>query len=469
VLFALGLLAKPMVVTLPPLLLLLDFWPLARLGSPIDAPRWTASVERPGVWQLLLEKLPLVALAAGDCLVTLRTHASGGEHLAWSVRLGNAAVSCVTYVVQFFYPVDLAAFYPMTPGGPPIWKVAGSIAILSAACIAAVIWRRRCPYCFVGWFWYLGLLAPVLGVVTIGWLAMADRYMYLPSIGLSIAVAWSGARWAAGSTARQWIVGASAGVAIALLIKCATVQTSYWSDDETLWRHTLACTSANSKAELALAKELGRQDRIDEAIVYCRRAEQNATDAAPFNDLGVLLSEQGKLDEAITLFREGLAVEPGSSLGHFNLGTALASQDLFDESAEHFRRAIELDPHNVNASIGLAHLLLSRGRTDDARIELERALAVDPDNSAIRNDLGSVLLQQGRIDESIQQYQAALAIDPNLALTYINLGSALAARGQVEQALAHFRRAIELEPSNALARSKLDKLLRRTGPPASGS
>ncbi len=188
--FVLGLMAKPMIVTLPPLLVLLDFWPLARLGAAGDTPRWTASVDRPGALKLVLEKLPLAALAAGVCAMTLRTHNAGGTPLAWPVRIGNAAVSCVTYVVQFFYPADLAACYPVQSAGPPPWQVAGAIAVLVAISAAAVIWRRQCPYVFVGWFWLLGMLSPVLGFVQVSDHSMADRYMYLPSIGLLIIAAW---------------------------------------------------------------------------------------------------------------------------------------------------------------------------------------------------------------------------------------------------------------------------------------
>ena len=192
-LFALGLMSKPMLVTLPPLLLLLDFWPLARCGSARDVPSWTQSLERPGLPRLVLEKLPLAALAVGDCLMTLRTHVHAVVPAAWTARIGNAAVSAVTYIVQFFYPVDLAVFYPNPVGGSPLWKVAGALAILSATSAAAVVWRRKYPYLFVGWFWYLGMLTPVLGLVQVAEHAMADRYMYLPGIGLYISLAWGAA------------------------------------------------------------------------------------------------------------------------------------------------------------------------------------------------------------------------------------------------------------------------------------
>jgi tetratricopeptide (TPR) repeat protein len=466
-LFSLGLLAKPMLVTLPALLLLLDFWPLARFGSATDIPRWTASVERPGAVRLVLEKLPLVALAAGDCLITLRTHASEGVLLPWSVRIGNAAVSCVNYIAGLFFPVDLAAYYPIPPGGPSAWKVAGAIAILSVVSAAAVLWRRRCPYCFVGWFWYLGMLAPVLGIVKIGWLAMADRYMYLPGIGLSIALAWAGARLAAGSLGRRWVIGTCAGLAVAVLAACAAWQTSLWRDDETLWRHALACTTDNGKAELGLADALARQGQIDQAIVHYRRAQQFATDYRPFSELGLVLVRQGKIDEATALFRRAVEIDPNAVDALCHLGLALTEQDQFSEAREYFGRALEIKPLDFKAHYGLAHTLRLEQKIDEAQAEFEQAVELDPRSTAARNELGVVLLQQTKIDQAIREFEATLSIDPKNLPAHVNLALALTALGRIDEATAHYCRALEIDPNNPVARKNLDRLLREdAGQPA---
>ncbi len=242
-LLALGLMAKPMLVTVPALLLLLDFWPLARMGAARDTPGWTQSVERPGILQLILEKLPLIALSAGDCLMTLRTHvhAGGWQTPAWSVRISNAATSCITYIGQFFYPVDLAVFYPYPKAGFPAWNVVSSLAILVVVSAVAVIWRRRCPYVFVGWFWFLGILSPVIGLVSVSDHAMADRYMYLPSIGLSIALTWGAVRFWPASLAWHRALAVGAALSIGFLAIYAVWQTSYWHDSETLWRAPWHC------------------------------------------------------------------------------------------------------------------------------------------------------------------------------------------------------------------------------------
>jgi protein O-mannosyl-transferase len=411
-LFALGLLAKPMIVTLPPLLLLLDFWPLASYGSATDTPTWTASVRRPGTLRLLLEKLPLLALSAGDCLMTLRTHTSGGVNLPWLVRIGNAAVSCVKYVVQLFYPIDLAAFYPIAQSGPPAWKVAAAIAILAAVSTAAVFWRRRSPYVFVGWFWYLGMLFPVSGLVSVAWFSMADRYMYLPGIGLYIALAWGATRLVARSSEGRWALGACGTLAIAVLMACAAWQTSLWRDDETLWRHALECTTDNGEAEVGLADALVRRGQLDAAIPYFRQAIQHAVDYTPFNNLGLVMAKQDKASEAIALFRRAVEIEPQAFNPHVNLGLAMAVTNQFAEAHRQFDLALEINPRGVDAHRALAYLLTTEGKFDQARAQLDRAIESDPRNPTGHVDLAMLLMRQGQSAAAKSHFEAALMLDP---------------------------------------------------------
>ncbi len=321
-----------------------------------------------------------------------------------------------------------------------------------------MLWRRRCPYIFVGWFWYLGMLTPVLGIVQIAAHAMADRYMYLPGIGLYIALAWGAARLAAGSAEGRWTVGTCAVLAIAVLVACATWQTSVWRDDETLWRHALACTTDNGEAELGLADAFNRQGRRDEAIVYYRRAQQHATDSGPFNNLGAVLAQEGNLDEATALFRRAVEIEPISFRAHANLGRTLARQNRFDEALEHFRRSLELNPLVATTHHDLAHLLLLQGNIDEARAEFERTIELDPRSAGARNDLALLLLDQGQIDAAIPYLEAALAIDPQFLPAHLNLARAQAARGRVGEATDHYRRVLAIDPSNPVARENLDAL-----------
>jgi protein O-mannosyl-transferase len=460
-LLALGLMAKPMLVTVPMLLLLLDFWPLARLGAAGDTPGWTQSVKQPGLLRLVIEKIPLLALSAADCWMTLRTHTLVSAPVPWSSRIDNAATSGLTYIGQFFYPVDLAIFYPYPETGVPAWKVVGSLTFLVIVSAAAVIWRRRSPYFFVGWFWFLGMLFPVIGLVTVSDHARADRYMYLPGIGLYIAISWGAARLFANSlSGRRWLA-AGAGLTLVLLSVCAARQTSYWYDDETLWRHDLACTVANSEAETALASALARNGQRDEAISYFQRAQQHAPDGEPFNNLGVMLDHEGKTDEAIAQYRLALDHDPKYLLAHVNLIAALARQGKLDEAREYVRRAAEINPQDVSAYLVLARIFLSQGKNADARVEIERAISIDPRNAAAQNEMGVTYVSEGNAEQAIPYYAAAVAIDPYFAVAQNNLAHALATCGRNSEAIIQYRRAVQLDPRNWDARAALDGLLHK--------
>ncbi|HEX4145242.1 MAG TPA: tetratricopeptide repeat protein [Pirellulales bacterium] len=423
-LFALGLMSKPMLVTLPPLLLLLDFWPLARIGAAADLPASAEPLKRPGALWLVLEKLPLVLLAAAACVMTLRTHGSGGVSVPFAQRIANAVVSTATYLVQFFYPVDLVAFYPTPPGGQPLWKVAGALVILAAVTTAALVWRRRCPYLFVGWFWFLGMLSPVLGLVKVSDHVMADRYMYLPGIGLYIALAWGATRLAAGSLEGRWMLGTCAGLAIAVLTICAAWQTSFWKDEVALWTHSLAATGDNPSAERALADALNHAGRRDAAIVHYRRAAKWGLDPALLNNLGLALAGNRNYAEAARHFRMLLELDPGSAQAHCNLGMVLAQQGYGTEAAQHFLLAMNASPSMPQPHFYMARLLSSEGRTDEA----------------------------------IDHFQRAIALGPRYAAAHVELASLLAQRGQLEQAIAHYQRSLEIDPNQPAVRASLDQL-----------
>ncbi|HTU24217.1 MAG TPA: tetratricopeptide repeat protein [Pirellulales bacterium] len=459
-LFVLGLLSKPMLVTVPALLLLLDFWPLARWGAVADAPRSVGGVNRPGGAWLLLEKVPLCALAAADCLMTLRTHAGGAAPLRWPLRIGNAAVSCVIYVVQFFCPVDLAAFYPLPQGGQPAWKVVCAATALLLVSAAAIVWRRRYPYGFVGWFWYLGTLCPVLGVVSIGSLAMADRYMYLPSIGLSVALVWGAARFAGDLPVRRWILGGCAGFATVILMVLAARQTTFWRNDEIMWRHALECTTDNGKAEGGLAEALRRQEKFDEAIPHFQRAIKLTTDYVPFSNFGSLLLTQNKTREAMAMFRRAIEIKPDAVQPHVNLGLALGAQKRFSEAREQFDRALEIDAGRFDVHRGLAYVLTRQGKSAEAIAELERAIAIDPHHAQARYDLAILQVKQGQLEAATRQFEAALAIDPNYGAARLNLARTLAGRHEIGPAMKQYHQLLETEPQNAEARQEFDKLRR---------
>jgi protein O-mannosyl-transferase len=427
--FTLGLMSKATLVTVPPLLLLLDYWPLGRFGQGAET---TGPAERKSLWWLAVEKLPLLALSVGDCVLTVVTQHPDDTIAQQGLieRLGTAAVAPVEYLRQAFFPADLAGFYPIPVGGYPAWRVACSIAVLVGITAAVIVWRRGCPYLLLGWFWFLGMLVPMLGLLTIAAHARADRYMYLPQIGLSIAVVWGVTRLAAGSVDGRYAFAGCAVLVTAALVGCAMVQTGYWRDDLRLWTHSLAVTGSNFNVEGALADALNHANRVDEAVEHYQRALEWGSNSKVTNNLGIALARQGKLEEAMPYFRRAIELDPRYGGPRANLGEALSHRGQLDQAIQQYLAAIELDP-----SAGLWHFKVAE-----------------------------LLAQQGNLDEAIAHFQQALQIDPTQAIAHAELAAVLVRRGRIDDAIEHYRRALESEPSNTRLRQALDQLIdqRRT-------
>ncbi len=345
--YVLGLMAKPMLVTVPLVLLLLDYWPLGRLRA------WR---------RCLMEKLPLLALAAASCVATVLAQraviAAAADIIPFSWRLGNAPYSYVAYVVQFFYPVGLTPEYPYPPGGLPIWQSSPQQSRWRASrswpCLAA----RKRPYLIVGWLWYLGMLVPVIGLVQVGCQPMADRYTYLPQIGLSIMLAWPLARLASFRPVGRVVVSAASACAIAVLMVCAWWQTGFWRDSETLWRHTLDWTSRNPLAE---------------------------------NDLGVALAEQGKLDDAMDHFRASLRLDPEYRLAQVNAAKVQALQGRSDLAVPTLLKIVEKVPDYADAQRSLALALMLQHRFDEAKVHFRAAVELDSNPARVGSELATLL------------------------------------------------------------------------------
>lgn len=422
--FALALMAKPMVVTLPCVLLLLDVWPLKRLGEG-DAP-WRHLRAR------VVEKIPFFVLSAACGVITLKTQTgamTSTEVLPFWDRLGNALVSYVVYVRQLFWPLDLAVVYPHPQDGLPWWTVGLAAVALAAVTVAAVVLRRRMPFLLVGWLWYLGMLLPVIGLVQVGIQAHADRYTYLPHVGLLLMLAWGAAEAWPHRLDRRGLA-AAAGVAGLVLVGLARAQTAYWRDSESLWRMTLARTTNNS-------------------VAHCQ--------------LGVVLGRTGRTSEAAEHFRRAIAIQPGYAKAHNNLGSALRAQGRLTDALASFREALEIDPHYLEAHLNLAATLAVAGELAAAADEYRLALRDQPGSAAIHNDLGSVLLRQGRSDEAVEQYREALRLEPDHADAHCNLGLALGRRGDLDGAIEHFRRSLEIEPEAPRTHAMLAMALAQQG------
>ena len=489
--FALGLMAKPMLVTLPAVLLLLDYWPLERFangvcrmllstdcisetlphcngGELLNGANFleTFLARFPLPWQVVMEKLPLLLLAAVSCLVTLwaqGTAAALNTCIPLGSRIANAWVAYVAYLVQLFWPLGLAAYYPHPEGNLPVWKVFGSLLVLVCLSLGALAYRRRYPYLLVGWLWYVGMLAPVIGIVQVGAQAMADRYTYLPQIGLYVAFAWGAAEVCRWWPSRRWLWGVTSALVLVVLMGCAWRQTCFWRESETLWTHTLACTSSNCTALNNLGNALVRRGRVTEAIAQYQQAlDVNADYSEAHNNLANALAGQGRLDEALAHYRKSLEVQPNYGEAYYNLGNLLARLGQFDEAMVQFQRAIAIAEY-AEAHNNLGNVLSRRGRFEEALAQYQRAVEIKPGFADAHWNLGNALFRRGQTDEALTQYRQAVELKPDFALAHCDLGSALARLGRLKEALPCFRKALEIQPNLVDAYSEMGLALSRAG------
>lgn len=425
--FTLGLMSKPMVVTLPFILLLLDYWPLGRLAldkKPVDsAPqrskKKTVARPQPSIGSLLLEKAPFFALSVLLSVVTFVYQQRSGamaqmEIFPATARIANALVAYLHYVRATIWPSGLAVLYPHEGANFPLWKgmLAGLVILaISALAIAAM---RRFPYVAVGWFWYLGTLVPVIGVIQVGTQAYADRYTYIPHIGLFLVVAWG-----IPDLVRSWpqarsLLPVAAGVVLVALAGCTWNQTKYWKDTFTLFTRALDVTANNYTAHSNLGNALAERNRFDEAALHYTEALRIKPDYVDaLNNWGTVLTSQGKLDEAAASFRKVLEQNPRHGEAHSNLGVVLARQGMWEQAISEFQEALRLNPGHVQSHNNLAASLVQLGRTSEAVEHYSEALRLRPEYVNARNNLGSLLLQLGRVDEAAAQFREVLKRSPN--------------------------------------------------------
>ena len=418
---ALGLLAKPMLVTWPFVMLLLDYWPLRRLTDATskeyrrgDSHRKAAT----GIASLVREKLPLFAIVAASAVITFvaQSHDRAVRTFAdapIALRLSNALVSYAKYLLLSVWPNDLAVYYPFA--GIPAWQVIGAAFLLIGITVFCVSQRRIRPYLMVGWLWFLGTLVPVIGIVQVGGQIMADRYFYIPSIGLFIALVFGLA-----DIARSWRVAPalSAGIAGGILLILATLtnaQIQRWRDSFTLFEHTLAVTPPNLRIEHNLGVAFGASDRYDEAAAHFEKALQ--IDPNFYDGLvamGVTRAHQGRLPEAIENFQAAIRSQPDAPKAHVQLAHALWNQSRDQAALEEMLRASQLAPKDadIRADLGLA--LALAGRIPEAIEQLHEALRLKPDSAEAHNNLGLALLASGKPRESIPEFEAALRLKPEL-------------------------------------------------------
>ena len=399
-LFGIGLMAKPMLVSLPCVLLLLDYWPLRRFA------------ER-GTFRLLIEKLPFLAFSIASSAVTLLVTREQAmtplDTVPIFLRAENAALAYTAYIGKMFWPAGLAVIYPYNLHPSPVHALL-SLAALMIASVAVISTRRSKPYLFTGWFWFLVTLAPVIGIIQVGLQAMADRWTYIPFIGLFIILAWGG--WEASSLLRipRFVQALGVSIALALCAWLTRAQLRYWHDSIALFQHAANVTVENGVAEANLGFALAEQGRYDEAIAHYKTALPSQPRAIVWNNLGQSLVATGKLEEAINAFQNALRLNPSFSSAHRNLALALVRTGRQQESLIHFGDAVRLEPENASMHNNYAIMLARARRTDEAIREFQTALRLAPDAATTHFNLANLLVKQHAEDEAMAHYSEALRL-----------------------------------------------------------
>ncbi|MCX5637349.1 MAG: tetratricopeptide repeat protein [Planctomycetota bacterium] len=513
--FSLGLMAKPMVVTLPCVLLLLDYWPLQRLqwhrqskgeNSP-QAGLAKVSHQQLSLWRLLGEKIPLFILTAVISAITYIIQQRGGtvaelETIPVSYRAANAVISYATYIEKMIWPSGLAVFYPYPGGGFSVVQMVASVALLviiSVCCIYPVRkktlpFRRgeniivrvgfKTPpelsngvyffgsrkYLATGWLWYLGVLVPVIGLVQAGAQARADRYMYIPMVGLLIMVVWGTDDLVAKWRCRGVTSVLLAVVIVSAAMVCASLQLKHWQDSAALFRHTLNVTRNNYVIQNNYANLLRDSGRVDEAIEHYTRCIEIRSDSPEVhNNLGNALAAKGRTVEAIVHYEKAIELvksqkSSGRSLpvlaeAYYNLAEALRIQKRFQEAIEHYAEALKFKPNDVDALHGFGLTLAELNRFDEAVKCYRRMLELEPNNVIARGLLGLALAGQGKVDEAIEQLRIVLSRRPDDVEMYCNVGILLEQQDRTDEAIKEYRRALQINPAYDKARYLLDAAL----------
>src|SRR5438874_98989 len=439
IMFALGLLSKSMLVTVPFILLLLDYWPLERCGG------------RSSIKRLFLEKIPLLALSAAGGFVTLWVQQSSvarTEQLPLIWRIGNGLVSCVIYVKQMIWPVGLAVFYPHPGDQLPVWEVGLAIVLLGLVSAGVIALRHKQPYLVTGWFWYLTMLVPVIGLIQVGSQAHADRYTYLPQIGLYLSLAWA-ITDALTSPLQRSILAATASVAIIALAWCAHIQASYWRNGESLWGHALAVSSWNFMAHDGLGECLANRGHLDEAIDQFQMALNIAPGYREIEtNLMLALTKKGRTDEAITHLQALLKEDPNDAQLHYNLGNALRKKGDSRGAIAAYEKALSIQGRYPAAHYNLGIALDQDGQIEEAIAHYQEAVKEQPNYPEVYYSLGNDLLRKDRVEDAIAAYEQSLKSRSRYPEVENNIGLALVQKGRPSEAIAHWQNALAIQPDS---------------------
>lgn len=499
ILFALGLMSKPMVVTFPFVLLLLDYWPLQRF-SLYNANELPSNSGRKVIAGLIYEKIPLFLLAGISVILTII--AQGAEitimqKIPLELRIENALVAYCGYIVKMIWPSSLAVLYPY-PEFISLWQVLGAVILLMFISGLAIYTVNRFPYFVVGWLWYLGTLVPVIGLVQVGVQSMADRYTYIPFIGLFVVLVWVVSDITARLPYRKYVLTVVFTIIVSLLVLVTWSQLGYWKNSYVLFNRALAVTEKNYVMHCNLAVLLAGEGKVQDATFHYNEALRIKPDDADTNfNLGNLLAGQGKLEEAIVRYHAALVSKPKFAMAYNNLGIAYVQTGNGEKAIEQFSEAVKIDPNYLNAQENLktalsrqeklkestsikktektesvntfqGHMeagnsLLGKGDLDGAINHFKAALKLNPDNLNAHVSIGLALGYKHNFEEAITHFRKAIKINSKIPEIYNSLAVALSYTGRVDEAIIQLKKAIEINPQFAKAHNSLGVMLAKKG------
>ena len=473
VFLVLGLMSKPMLVTLPFVLLLLDYWPLERFPA------------KRSLSYLLIEKIPLFAIVSASCIVTFIVQKKGGamspsENFGLLIQLANAFISYLQYIMKMIWPSRLAMFYPHPGENVSILYAVISVVLLLAVTILMLRFAKKHQYLVTGWFWYLGTLVPVIGLVQVGNQALADRYSYITLTGLFIIIAWGLPELLAKWPHRKVVLWASSLIVLSVLAVCTYFQQQYWKNTITLCQHALKIAEDNYVARFCLARYLLLQDRFNEAAVECQKYLQiKPKDPDALNIFGVALTRQGKYDEAIKYFTKALQIKPNYAAVHDNIGRIMIFQGNYDEAAVHLAEAIRLDPAYASTHYRLGQVLVREGKINEAIPHFEEAMRLKPDWVEPMNDLAWILAASEKTatrnpDKAVRLAQRACELTEYKKPELLDiLAVSYGAMGDFDKAVETAQKALELcqSPEQETLKEKIKNrlVLYKAGKPYIGA
>ena len=445
-----GLMSKSMIVTLPCVLLLLDVWPLRRALS----------------WPVIREKLPLFALSAGASFLTFISQRQGHavrslSSLPLSSRLANAVLTYVVYIGRMIWPAKLAVYYPYSHRVSAL-SVMAAAAVLVTITILAMRMARTDPYLAVGWFWYLGTLVPVIGLIQVGGQSSADRYMYEPAVGLAIMLCWGAAKLTTEyPAARRFIIGTAA-VACSCYLVLTWIQASYWSNSGTLFQHAVDVTNDNYIADNNLADYYLTEERNEEArgpVLEALRLNPNYPEA--HINLGTIYRRTGQMEQSEREYQAALAIQAINADAHTGYGALLLQENRYSEALREFQKVVELRPESATGHYDVGRVLAALGRSDQAMEQFSEAIRLEPDHAEAHHSLGVALATRGRLNEAIAEFRAEASLKPDDASIHNYLGMLLVSVGRLDEAAAEYSAALKIKPDFDAARRGLAALKAR--------